>query len=572
MARLGSPLVIASVVGAAFLVAVVGIDTGATRAELLSLLRGEASALQRTLAVALRANRAAGAALEAELGERLLEQARGLAELDRRGELSQAVLDALGARHPRTRVAVFHADGTREAVGLWPGPGLGPGGPRGRGRRGEGRDDASPSGPGRTAGVVREILDGGEDELVSGVHANRWGAGDRISAAVRRRGGGAILVAVDANVVTELREPSSLGALLEEIAGDDPQVAYAVFEYEEERLAAGRAPAADEVVAGPGAERETIDADGRPVLELVSEVSLAGGEAARLRLGMRLDEVRKVERRMATRLALSVLAAGGLVALAFGVAGLRRRYGVLSEKHRLAEEALRRRDRLAAMGELASTVAHEVRNPLNAVAMTAQRLRRALVDRRADESLDRDELEELLGVMASETRRIDRIVQQFLDYARPPRLTPEPTDLRRLVDGLVERTRSLAEARGVSLQAAAGDSVTATVDPGQLTQALENLVRNAIEATPAGGKVTLSVRSSGGPAIEVRDTGHGIGPDQQAKIFDLYFTTRENGTGVGLAVSQQIVSAHGGTIEVDSQPGAGTAMTVRLPRPEAPRA
>jgi signal transduction histidine kinase len=308
---------------------------------------------------------------------------------------------------------------------------------------------------------------------------------------------------------------------------------------------------------------------GRPVLEFASDVPLAGGETARLRLGMRLDNVRRVEERMLVRLVATVAAAGALVALAFGLAGLRRRYGVLSEKHARAEEALRRRDRLAAMGELASTVAHEVRNPLNAVGMTAQRLKREFLGAVPAEAADRAELQELLGVMTSETQRIDRIVQQFLEYARPPRLAPEAVDLDALVGDAAGRARSRAEARGVRVEVEASGAGIAVVDPAQLRQALDNLVRNAVEATPEGGRVSLSARrEAGGHAVEVRDTGRGIEPDHLPRIFDLYFTTKADGTGVGLAVTQQIVTAHGGTIEVDSRPGGGTTMTVRLPAGE----
>jgi signal transduction histidine kinase len=269
---------------------------------------------------------------------------------------------------------------------------------------------------------------------------------------------------------------------------------------------------------------------------------------------------------MLTRLVTTVAAAGVLVALAFGLAGLRRRYGVLSEKHARAEEALRRRDRLAAIGELASTVAHEVRNPLNAVGMTAQRLRREFLGAAPAGSPERGELEELLSVMTAETQRIDRIVQQFLEYARPPRLAPEHADLDALVREAAERARSRAEARGVRVEVGAADAGAAVVDPAQLRQALDNLVRNAVEATPEGGTVSLAARREGAErVVEVRDTGRGIEPDHLPRIFDLYFTTKADGTGVGLAVAQQIVTAHGGTIEVDSQPGDGTTMTVRLP-------
>ena len=110
------------------------------------------------------------------------------------------------------------------------------------------------------------------------------------------------------------------------------------------------------------------------------------------------------------------------------------------------------------------------------------------------------------------------------------------------------------------------------MDPAQLRQALDNLVRNAVDATPDGGRVVVAAQTRrSGHSIEVRDTGRGIEPDHLPKIFDLYFTTKPDGTGVGLAVTQQIVTAHGGAIEVDSEPGAGTTMTVRLPRGEAGR-
>ena len=272
---------------------------------------------------------------------------------------------------------------------------------------------------------------------------------------------------------------------------------------------------------------------------------------------------------MGLRLSVSLLVSVALVALAFNLAGLGRRYGALSERHARAEEALRRRDRLSAMGELASTVAHEIRNPLNAIGMTAQRLRREFLDIAPADGPERPELVELLEVMSSETQRINRIVQQFLDYARPPRLAPRPTHIGEIVSALAERTRPLAAARGVTLETEVSSAGAALVDASQLQQALDNLVRNAIDASREGGRVALTARCArDGCTIEVRDDGPGIAPEHLPKIFDLYFTTKADGTGIGLAVTQQIVTAHGGTIEVDSRPGGGTTMTVRLPRAE----
>jgi signal transduction histidine kinase len=546
------------------LVGLVWLDYRATRGELVGLLREQAHALRQSVAAAARSNRAASAFAAARLGERLLDRARALADLDRQGKLTAAAVQETSSRDPLLRVSVFRPDGSREAAPGSPSGEPGPG-PHGWGRgAGGGPGRGAGRGPGGGGAVLRQILEEGKDEVVTDAHASRWG-GERVAAGVKRVRGGAIVVTVDATEIAALEKPASLESLLEEITTGSPEIAYTVFEHADGRIAFGDVPA--DAPASPGERSVTVK--GRPVLEFASDVPLSGSESARLRLGMRLDNVRRVEGGMLFRLVTTVAAAAVLVALAFGLAGLRRRYGVLSEKHARAEEALRRRDRLAAMGELASTVAHEVRNPLNAVGMTAQRLKREFLGATPVDAAGRAELEELLSVMSSETRRIERIVQQFLEYARPPRLAPEAVDLDALVRDAGERARPLAGARGVAVEVEAAGSGTAVVDPAQLRQALDNLVRNAVEATPEGGRVSLVVRrEGGGHVVEVRDTGRGIEPDHLARIFDLYFTTKADGTGVGLAVTQQIVAAHRGTIEVDSRPGAGTTMTLRLPAGE----
>ncbi len=403
--RRSALLVLAATAVALSLVGLVALDYRATRGELVGLLREQAHALRESVAAAARSNRAASAFAAAQLGERLLDQARALAVLDGQGRLTEAALGAVRERNPLFRVGVFAPDGSREDLDAEPRPtpraSTADGGPAGVGTRAGrrpgrgtrarmGRQPARDAGARRLArarapgpapaegggrglrgggAVLRQLLQEGKTEVVTGAHASRWG-GERVAAGVKRAGGGAIVVTVDATEIAAIEKPASLESLLEEITTGSPEIAYTVFEHADGRIAFGDVPA--DAPASPG--ERSLEVRGRPVLEFASDVPLAGGETARLRLGLRLDNVRRVERRMALRLVASVAAASGLVALAFGLAGLRRRYGVLSEKHARAEEALRRRDRLAAMGELASTVAHEVRNPLNAVAMTAQRL------------------------------------------------------------------------------------------------------------------------------------------------------------------------------------------------------
>jgi signal transduction histidine kinase len=556
--RLNTPrIVVASLVAAAGLVVVGWFDYAATRTELVNLLSEQAQSLRETIAAAARSNDAAGAQAESQITERLLDNARLLAELDRRHALDQALLDQIAARNRLFRVAVFLPDGSRQWAS---GGGLGFGG--GQGGRG------FPGAP-----LLERLLSGSESELAGQLHSPRWGGGARLAAGVRRSNGGAILLNADASEVEALQRQVSLDSLVKDIAASTAELAYVTLDRGDLHIAHGDRPPASSPSVQPAAgaddsfvKREVTIGD-RDVLEFVGPVALGGGERATLRLGLRLDGLRRAEGRLLTSLAVSLGAALVLSLLALGTVWLRQSYSALSQKHALAEAALRRRDRLSAMGELASTVAHEVRNPLNAIAMSAQRLRGeypAVAPTASD--ADRAELTQLLSVVEGETGRINTIVQQFLEFARPPGLVPRPTDLAVEVQSLVEAVRPLAASRGVGLQADTTGAGTAIVDASQLRQAVDNLVRNAIEATPGEGRVTVIARSGHkGHSIEVADTGTGIAVEDLPRIFDLYFTTKSQGTGVGLAVTQQIVSAHGGTIEVDSKPGGGTRMTIRLP-------
>ena len=200
---------------------------------------------------------------------------------------------------------------------------------------------------------------------------------------------------VDASEIAEISRRASIDHLLEDIAARAPEIAYVVLEDGTNRIAYG--PLAEAATAAPtpsGAAFRSVPipraleglaagefiVGSTPVLEFTGPVDTARAGSPTLRLGLNLDGLRTAERRTLTRLTLSLAAALalGIVMIAFVV--LRQQFGVLSEKHARAEEALRRRDRLAAMGELASTVAHEVRNPLNAIGMTAQRLRREFLN------------------------------------------------------------------------------------------------------------------------------------------------------------------------------------------------
>lgn len=230
---------------------------------------------------------------------------------------------------------------------------------------------------------------------------------------------------------------------------------------------------------------------------------------------------------------------------------MRRRIAISQErlKERLTEsEQLRiESERLAAIGSLAASLAHEIRNPLNAMSLLLSRLQY---------SPSEDTRKNIIGDLFGEIGRLDRLVSSILDYARPIQLDRKTVDVRSLIASIVDLYRSLAEAKGVRLDLVSDGSVHAHIDSDRIKQCIVNLLKNSLDAMENGGVVTLACRESQeGLVIEVSDNGPGISKEIKPKLFSPFFTTKENGTGLGLSSVHKIIAAHGGHIEVvtDSQ-------------------
>lgn len=231
-----------------------------------------------------------------------------------------------------------------------------------------------------------------------------------------------------------------------------------------------------------------------------------------------------------------------------------------TEAKRLEQE-IRRKEKLTAMGELASGVAHEIRNPLNAISMIAQRYEKEFSPEK-----DIDEYRELTGVLKKESARVNKIIQQFLQFARPQNIRKENIDVREFVRHIALLFSPLAESKNVVFTSES-DTGVMNIDGEQMTQAFLNILQNALDATPEHGTIQFGVRRMpDGIECRVSDSGIGIPAELREKIFNLYFTTKSNGTGLGLGITHQIVSQHGGTIEVNSEEGKGTTVIVRLPQ------
>jgi two-component system sensor histidine kinase AtoS len=237
---------------------------------------------------------------------------------------------------------------------------------------------------------------------------------------------------------------------------------------------------------------------------------------------------------------------------------------------RQLEDRLRRSDRLAAVGQLAAGLAHEIKNPLTSLLTFSRHLSRRFEDPEFRQKFQ--------AVVPRELERINTIVERLLELARPAPLTFRPVRLPALLERVLELYGERLEAQSVRVTRAWGRDVPAVwADQEALYRALVNLVTNALDAMPRGGRLTLRVGWSeaevlgvpraGGRrvAVEIEDTGAGIDPKDLDRVFNPFFSTKEGGTGLGLALTQKIVEDHGGSIDVRSAPGAGAAFRLVLP-------
>jgi two-component system sensor histidine kinase PilS (NtrC family) len=233
------------------------------------------------------------------------------------------------------------------------------------------------------------------------------------------------------------------------------------------------------------------------------------------------------------------------------------------------EEEMRRKEWLANLGEMSAGMAHEIRNPLGALAGAMQMLRK---DATAD-ATDR----RLMDIAVREATRLDAIITEFLQYARPPALDLAEHNINKILAETLDLVQHEARKRKrVTIATSlAGSSLVAQVDQNQMRQVFWNLATNAFDAMPDGGKLTITtgcrrIDAAGrkGDVVEIgfHDTGEGIAPANLDKIFLPFFTTKKEGSGLGLAAVHRIVDLHGGWIKVESQPQQGTRFVVCLPR------
>lgn len=228
------------------------------------------------------------------------------------------------------------------------------------------------------------------------------------------------------------------------------------------------------------------------------------------------------------------------------------------------EEQAKRQEKLSAMGELASGVAHEIRNPINSIGMIAQRLRREFEPKN-----DSEEYGSIIKVLKDEVDRINKIISQFLNYAKPIELQKKKINVKDFFNEIYLLFSEQANVKNINFNILTNENLEAEFDPELIKQSIFNLVQNAFDSVNDKSKVSLKYYLFNSYLyIEVIDNGSGITDENKKKIFDLYFTTRKDGNGLGLSITQKIVSQHNGYIKIENNLPSGTIFKIILPQNE----
>ena len=408
----------------------------------------------------------------------------------------------------------------------------------------------------RLAPDLRALLSGAVAESVLGstIEADV----EHIAAAVTRPGGGAVLVRAHESTAKTFARRLGVENLLRRLVG--PGVLYLSYREEPGGVLA-QSTWDGGPMPPPSGDSQLHDVRGKRVFELDIPAAAPAGRSARIRVGLDGLPLQQAAASATRRTLLIGLVLAGLGLVGIAAAGIShtrtleraeaaRRFAAL-EAARLSSE------RLAAAGTLTAGLAHEVRSPMNAINLAAQRLEPQL------QGLD--EPQSMVHLIRTEVQRLEAILREFLEFASPVSERRRETDLRKLASEVRKLLEAEAEERSVRLAEVRGTAV-ARVDEDAVRRSLINLVRNAIQASPADGTVAVEVGQSAEiAAIRVLDEGPGLEPEDREKVFDAFFTTRVSGTGLGLALVRRVAEEHGGQVELRNRPTTGAEAILRLP-------
>lgn len=232
-------------------------------------------------------------------------------------------------------------------------------------------------------------------------------------------------------------------------------------------------------------------------------------------------------------------------------------------EERALEEKLRETEHLSAIGQLARSIAHEIRNPLNFISLSIDRLRKKFSP---IETAQREQFEAMITSIKQEIQRLNTLVKDFLDYGKPLKLNRKDTNVRALIEDVIALVSAKAERDNIAISYHDEGIPVLCVDPELIKTCIFNIIVNAFEAMPSGGNLTIRSGMLNGRAfVGFRDTGVGVSREHIPRLFDPFFSTKATGLGIGLAMTNRVVEEHGGKVEFESSEGKGSTVTILLP-------
>ena len=434
-----------------------------------------------------------------------------------------------------------------------------------------------PAGPstGDRRPFYQSLLEGKTSYAIHRSEKRETGQMDHLSAAIIRKAGkGILVVRADESDIQFFRRRVVLRGVIEEWR-EKGETQYISFQGEDSTVWAdtdprkiGRKEESDflgQLLRKGEMRPQAKTQKNSGILEIAKVVILDKNSRGVLRVGLSTDRVNQIidaDRRNILLFSLLLLVFGGV-----GITFIYRMENRHLARMQEMEAKIHQSEKLSSLANLAAGVAHEIRNPLNAIGMAIQRLQREFAPEQAEQQ---SEYNRFTDVLRSEVGRVNQIIEQFLFFARPARLELQAVPVKDILKDLLLLCQEAAAQQRVTLE----EEIEANLPPLMLDrqrmhEALWNLVNNGLQAMPEGGRLRLTAERHEGKEvlIQISDTGEGIPQENLGKIFDYYFTTKEKGTGLGLPLAHKIIQEHGGIIEVKSGVGTGTTFQVHLPIP-----
>ena len=420
----------------------------------------------------------------------------------------------------------------------------------------------------------KEKMGEGKDLIVD--LFNRFGKLNEVGyIALRRKdGSGTILMALDNAGLRYWSAKIAIGKAIDDVGiGQGLQYLIVISEYGKVLGRAGELREESEKIDDVALDvlKEKLDMASRKttfggvdLLEITVPIRLDGKVAGFARVGLNRESSDRILRENRNRMIIStifIMATGILSMVAIYLN--QKKYSLRMEE---MGKRLQQAEKLSALGQLAAGVAHEIRNPLNAISMASQRIRREYAP--AEEEKKRG-FQNITGIIRDEIKRLNRIVEEFVIFSRSRRLEFTSESITTVLERMASLIREEADLKGIAIRTEweGNDPLVIPMDVDKLRQAFYNLLKNAMEAIAGQGRIDISARRNGAGRVSIRisDTGCGLTAGEIDHIFDPEYTTKEKGLGLGLALAHEIIRGHGGEIRVESAVGVGTTFDVLLP-------